>query len=75
MENFYNEELYNNLNRSRVKLRNIYIILLVVALLLVASGIVYIALLPYNTNTEKVVTAIIIIFAVLFSVFSFIYFC
>ena len=74
MEKFYNEELYNELNKSRVKLRNIYIVLLVVALLLVISGIVYITLLPYNTTTEKVLTAIIITFAVLFSFFSFIYF-
>ena len=74
MENLYNNELYNTINARRVKLRNIYIVLLVISLLLVASGIVYISLLPYDTKTEKVLTPIIITFTALFSIFSFIYF-
>ncbi len=73
MERLYCQEDLVKVDKQRYNLKVIYITSLIFALVVIVGLTIYRALLPYNTNTEKVLNVIIVILAVIFVVYSFIF--
>lgn len=73
MVHLYNNDDLVKIDKQRFKLKTIYVITLVISLVLVVTGIIFRAFLPYNTQIESVIEVVVMTIAILFTIFSFIY--
>ncbi len=73
MKYLYSKDDLTKLDKQRFNLKCIYVVFLVIALIVVVGGIIIRSALPYNTEIEDVIYAIVMIVAVLFTIFSFVY--
>ncbi len=73
MKYLYNQHDLLKLDKQRFKLKTIYVTILIITLIVVVGGVIFRSFLPYKSQLKDYVYAIVMSFAVLFVIFSFIY--
>ncbi len=73
MERLYFESDLVKIDKQRFILKTIYVFIFILAVIVVVGGIIFRALLPFNTEIEHVIYWIVMGFGVIFAIFSYVY--